>query len=320
MACPAKADRGAVRLTALTTVKIEGDVLEEFVRHTLRFVDRLIVVDNGSLDAAREILGDLVSEGLPLTVWEGEAVPSSAGTRTLLARRAFAAFETDYLLAIDVDEFVRAASRAVLEEALANLDGAHALVPWVTYVPTPSDDAEEPRVLVRLRHRLRTEPRSYSKVFVHRSFAERAGSSLVPGNHAVLEAGAAAESRVLTGIELAHFPVRSLIQIQSKALIGWPKFLAMGFNETHGLAYQWLRLNELLLERADWDANDFYRIAWHYLDEDEKRPELVFDPLPRVELRYNRAQPELLALSIAFTRQLALAYAGRCAAPSAASV
>jgi hypothetical protein len=300
-----------VRLTALTTVKIEGDVVEEFVRHTLRFVDQLIVVDNGSLDASREILRELTSEGLPVSIWEGEAVPTRADHWTAHARRAFAAFETDYLLLLDVDEFVRAPSRPALETALEALGGAHALVPWATYVPTPDDETGEPRVLTRIRHRLRRESRPFFKVIVHRSFVERACASIAPGNHSVSDVDSGVASSALPGIQLAHIPVRSLKQIQSKALIGWPKFLAMGFSEQDGLAYQWLRLNERLLNSPRWDASEFFRFAWHYLDEEEERPELVLDPLPPVELRYQRESPELLALAIRLTRQLALAYAGR---------
>ena len=140
-------------------------------RHTLRFVDQVVVVDNGSLDAANDVLSELQTEGLPSGSGPATAVPSSADPWTPNARRVFATFETDYLLMLDVDEFVRAPSRPALEEALTVLGGAHGLVPWTTYLPTPADDAGEPRVLARIRHRLRHEPRPFYKVFVHRSFA-----------------------------------------------------------------------------------------------------------------------------------------------------
>ena len=160
-----------MRLTALTSTKIEGDIVEEFVRHTLRFVDQVVVVDNGSLDAASDVLSELQSEGLPVCVWPGSAVPASADPWTPNARRAFSTFETDYLLMLDVDEFLRAPSRPALEAALEALGGAHGLVPWTTYLPTPDDDAAEPRVLARIRHRLRHEPRPFFKGLILQRYA-----------------------------------------------------------------------------------------------------------------------------------------------------
>ena len=155
----------AMNLTALALVKIDGDIIEEFVRHTLRFVDRLIVADNVSLDATGEILQALQAEGLPLKVWRLEMIAERAGITTELARRAFAETPCDYLLILDADEFVKTPSRAALEASLSSLPvGAHALVPWETYVPTRDDDPEERRVLARIRYRRRFESRPYSKV------------------------------------------------------------------------------------------------------------------------------------------------------------
>jgi hypothetical protein len=304
-----------VRLTALTSTKIEGDIVEEFVRHTLRFVDQVIVVDNGSLDAANDVLSELQTEGLPVYVWPGWAVPSSADPWTPNARRAFATFETDYLLMLDVDEFLRAPSRGALEAALAGLYGAHGLVAWTTYLPTPDDDAAEPRVLARIQHRLRHEPRPFYKVFVHRSFAEHAGALIAAGNHGVFDAQDDVVLRIIPDVQLAHIPARSLLQLQSKAVLGWPAFLAMGFTEEQEIAYHWRRLNARLLSDATWDNGEFFRLARQYLDgkepETEELPELVFDPLPTVERRYQREPPALLPLAMRFTGQIARAYAAR---------
>ena len=151
---------------------------------------------------------------------------------------------------LDVDEFVRAPSRPALEEALTGLGGAHGLVPWTTYLPTPDDDVGEPRVLARIRHRLRHEPRPFYKVFVHRSFVEHAGALIAAGNHGVFDAQDEVVSTIIPDVQLAHIPVRSLLQLQSKAMLGWPAFLAMGFTEEQEIAYHWRRLNERLLGGA----------------------------------------------------------------------
>ena len=301
-------------LTALTLVKIDGDVIEEFVRHTLQFVDRLIVADNVSLDGTGEILGALQEEGLPLDVWSIEMVAERAGITTELARRAFAETRCDYLLLLDADEFVKAPSRALLESSLAALPtDAHALVPWETYVPTRDDDMSEPRILCRLRHRRRSESVPYSKLFVSRSFARQTRLSVAAGNHFIENGDEALRSIELQGIKLAHFPVRSLGQIQCKALLGWTQYLASGFDREGEIADHWRWLYDRLRKKTNWSFEDFLGVAWHYLDQEQLDPEVVLDPIQPVTCCYPITDPNVLDVAIAYARQLATAYAARAA-------
>ena len=128
------------RLVALTRVKFDGDIIEEYVRHTLRFVDHLYVVDNVSPDATREILAALVAEGLPLTVWHDEIHEGRDGIMTDLAHRVLEHDTADYCAIFDADEFLRVDSRAAFETALARLPvGAHGLVRGSCVRPDPND-------------------------------------------------------------------------------------------------------------------------------------------------------------------------------------
>ena len=78
-------------LYGVSMVRNEADVIEAFVRHNLRALDRLIVVDHGSSDGTREILHALSDEGLPLAVEHDDRdVRRQPETITRLARRAFA--------------------------------------------------------------------------------------------------------------------------------------------------------------------------------------------------------------------------------------
>jgi hypothetical protein len=299
-----------VKLVALTATKIEGDIVEAFVRHTLAFVDRIVVVDNASLDDTRALIDALIDEGLPITVWDGEALTASPHRRTENARRALAEFGCDYLLLLDVDEFVVAPSRVALEREFAALpDGANALIAMRTYVPTADDDPDEVNPIARIRHRLAVEATPFFKVVIARSFLDHREAIVIPGNHAVVDSAGGSTSVKISWTALAHFPVRSMIQLQSKALLGWPRFLAMGFNEVRGLAHHWLRLNEALRDDADWTLEKYLDLANHYQDDERGVPELVLDPLPAPECRYTHVTPSPLAIAIAFTRQVAQAYA-----------
>lgn len=303
-----------MKLVALTVVKIDGDIIEEFVRHTLKFADHMIVVDNASLDRTKEILRALKAEGLRLTVWDAEVIAATPGMTALLARKAFSETGADYLLLLDADEFIKADSRDALEQALAALpEGTHAAVPWVTYVPTRQDDAGQRRILLRLCWRRISEARPFSKLFLSRSFMDRPDATLIYGNHIIKDSEPSVVS-TLDGLELAHFPVRSLRQIQNKALLGWSMFLAMGYTEKDDLAYQWNRLYKKLENNERWSDDDFFQCAWHYLDSETEKPEVIFDPLPSVPCLYSTEEPDLLQISLAYTRQLVLAYAKMTAA------
>jgi len=303
LATPAQATR--FRLVALTRVKFDGDIIEEFVRHTLRFVDHLYVVDNVSPDSTREILDALVAEGLPLTVWEDDIHEGRDGIMTDLAHRVLGRDRADYCVILDADEFLRVESRGAFEAALARLPaGAHATIPWVTYIPTPNDP-DVAQMLGRIRYRQCAEALSFSKVVLARAFADHPSAEVTVGAHSVEYPDAVCSVLPLEGVELAHFPVRSIEQLQGKALLGWSAFLLTGRAGDTMLGYQWRRLYEALQKNHYWGATDLYHFALTYLDADQSGPELALDPMPAVHRKYVRAVPDVLTISIAYTRLLA---------------
>lgn len=56
------------KIISISMVKNEADVIESFVRHTMSFVDMMLVADHSSTDKTPEILRRLREEGLPLFV------------------------------------------------------------------------------------------------------------------------------------------------------------------------------------------------------------------------------------------------------------
>ena len=52
-----------MRLTAVSKVLDETDIIEAFVRHTAAFVSHQIILDNGSCDGTVEILKHLRTKG-----------------------------------------------------------------------------------------------------------------------------------------------------------------------------------------------------------------------------------------------------------------
>jgi glycosyl transferase family 2 len=304
--------RSAPRLIGVARVKNEGDVIEEFVRYNLRFLDSLIVVDNLSFDGTRDILEALRREGLALTILDDPCFANRQAeclTRVAanLAPRSF-----DFLFPLDADEFIKAPDRGHLEAALAALPyGTHGSLPWTTYVPTRFDDAAAPVTLHRITHRHRAESVPFSKVVISRRGYRDKGATIGQGNHHAEYGERIDPGTRLEGVQLAHFPVRSARQLETKALIGWTAYLAMGYENETELGYQKRRIYEKLCVNPHFTEDDLYDVGLTYLDRNGTRgdADLVFDPLPMPEpIRYgDGSMPDLARASIALTRQMALA-------------
>src|SRR5512141_843942 len=134
-----------MRLVGVALVRDEADIIEAFVRNNLVLLDALYVMIHRSADGTREILHALAREGLQLRLAEiREESFNQEGHTNNAARVAFTEDRADFVFPLDADEFIRADSRAALEQALAKLPAGNAgALPWLTYVPT-AQDVESP--------------------------------------------------------------------------------------------------------------------------------------------------------------------------------
>jgi hypothetical protein len=307
-----------MKLHGLARVKNEADVIEEFVRHNLRFVDALTVVDNLSLDDTVPILEALRDEGLPVTVFHDDTLPKRQyETMTRFARASLDEHAWDFLFLLDADEFIKARDRDDVAGALATLPpGVNGLLPWFTYVPDRDAAAGtngSTHVLERMRSRRAAEPvPQYLKCVVSAGFAAAGDLRIAQGNHSATNASGIRAEQVVPGVGLAHFPVRSVAQLQSKILLGWGAYVAMGSPPKR---YGWhqRRLFERLELGEAWTHDDLCDIAARYVDADlsGEPPPIVLDPLPPVPVRYTNGGGRGLQLAARYIRQLADAYAAR---------
>ena len=274
----------------------EADVVEAFVRHNLRYLDAIAVLDHGSLDETASILAQLAGEGLPLVVLgDPERAFRQGARQTELARRFLPEFEADFCFVLDADEFIAAPSRAGLEASLGALPpGCHGLVPLRSYVAGDAAAGDHP--LRRLTRRLREERAVSRKVVLRSTFATHPGAGISLGNHAALEVGAGGAvplaHALLAGVHLAHFPVRSAEQVAKKALLGWLSHRLTrpeDYARAGGPASHWHALFDRLVAGAPVGEALLVEALAAYVGgtgpiRDE---ELVDDPLPApCELRY----------------------------------
>jgi hypothetical protein len=288
-----------MKLTAISMVRNEADVIEAFVRHHAEVVDELIVVDHCSIDGTPELLHALAGEGLPLSIRrETSLVHRQNLVLTGLMHEAATSGRADWVVPLDADEFLVAPAgdvRAVLQELPRDRASR---VELRLYVPSPDDPADESNVLRRIRHRsLERGSRTdgsiiwMSKVVVPAVLARDGRYALAPGDHGLvnLRRDEFTDAPLTDRLVLAHFPVRSASQLARKVLGGFPAHVARPERRPDE-AFHWKRLFDAA-STGRLTPGTLHDFAVEYPARESNRawkPELLLDPVPsRFELRYD---------------------------------
>ncbi len=228
-----------MKVIAIARVKNERDIIEAFVRHHLFHVDRLIVLDDASIDGTWELLLGLEQEGLPLVLLrEASVCFDQHRFTTRMMRLAIDQYDAGWVVPLDADEFVETAGGKPLKEVLAAREPALISVAWQNFVWRPADDdSQDANPVTRLRFRMPPR-RELFKVMVPRQLGLAANATLAQGSHELLLGGVAAPAQPMDEVRLGHFPIRSLQQHAAKVAIGYLKFSALpGWDRIQGFHY-----------------------------------------------------------------------------------
>lgn len=289
-----------MKLAAVAMLRNEADIVESFVRHNLRFVDRMYLIDHDSVDATPAIIAALETEGLPLQSGKDPAAGFRQADRlTQLARHVLAKDGADFVFVLDADEFIRAPDRATLEARLAATRNAPSRVArWQVHV-APDDADGTPLERLRLRVDAPKHP-AMAKVVLGREFLADPRLSLAPGNHWILEPDGRERAPVVLGdVFLAHLPFRSVEQFLAKVINGWLAYkLAHGGAAANAASinWHWRTLYEEWLAGREFANADLRELAvrWYVAAPVPGAAAaaivttLVDDPIPPVELRYTQ--------------------------------
>ena len=297
-------------IAGLCIAKNEADIIEAMVRHNLGFLDHLHVVDNDSADATPGILAALQAEFTGRLSW---SVDRRAGhgqqamTNEILPGLALRTDAAQVVL-LDADEFIRA-ERALFRETLLATD-MPVQMEWMSFVPTPGDDAGERNPVARITHRRKREVLKQGKITVPRGLVGHA--QVGAGNHSLI-AGARVPFLSDRELKLAHYPVRSREQLISKVLIGsWNLRLRGGPVKTE--ASHWRALAERILAGDAITDADVHTVALRWGVDVAVR--VVVDPLMppgAMELRYTPDNAALLERNL-------IAFAESCVKRSSGKV
>jgi hypothetical protein len=212
-------------MLGIAGVKNEQDIIEPFVRHCFRFLDNLIVLDNGSVDDTKRILKDLAREFGNLTVLEDDSFGNPQGERmTRLAQTGLSVYDPEYIVPLDADEFLDVTDKSELAGIFANIPAeGFGLIPWRTFVLTPDMARESPPdVLGSMHWRRRDESPLFYKAVLRVSSRTIDDVAIEHGSHSVrAPSGREIPSVLLSGINVLHFPVRSRDQFVGRIVVGW---------------------------------------------------------------------------------------------------
>ena len=220
------------KIAGIAMVKNEQDIIEPFVRHNIRFLDRLMILDNGSVDDTRLILRKLAAELPTLTVINDDSFGYTQSERmTLLLNGSQTFFPADFVVFLDADEFINIPGETSFDSELARIpSGGFGLIAWTTFVLTPqiinsTEYEEDPLRAMTWRRRVEWEP--FYKAIIRLDGNSAEGVVIAQGNHYVMSAGGAVLKNILLPeLKLYHYPVRNRKQLISKTVVGWMAYLA----------------------------------------------------------------------------------------------
>jgi hypothetical protein len=194
-------------ILGLMFVGNEDDILEQSIRHNIRYLDQLTaVLDFKSVDGSREILENLISEGLPINITFRPAELDLDFRSSFVNQKNAWAY-----VFIDDDEFICGLEPKDLRNIIFHrVDPTFIAIPWKTFVINPRDfDCSDiPRSLKYARKF--EEPKFYKAIYI-RCNAEQP-HKIGAGAHSVLDLAGITFGNLM----LAHYPVRSVKQLTLK--------------------------------------------------------------------------------------------------------
>lgn len=235
-----------MRIASISGIKNESDIIESFVRHNARFIDDFYFIDD-SADKTPEILQKLAEEGFRIfrikfdtRDYQHSKVMTSA-TRYVNQQGQY-----DWIFYLDGDEILYYPSR---DDFLRNLDShKHHQGGTLHHFEMASNgvpffEAANP---LKQCFNVRSYQSLTRKIFIRGDMFDKV--MVGPGQHDAIQLDGNRLDFFESGIQLAHYPVRSAAQYVTRTIIIYTSLLAKLNkipNEGHHAVrqYEWLKQN-----------------------------------------------------------------------------
>ncbi|MDP1552202.1 MAG: glycosyltransferase family 2 protein [Methanobacteriaceae archaeon] len=210
---------------SISMAKNEMDIIESFVRYNSNILDGMIILDNGSTDDTLKILKQLQKEGLLIIILEDEDREfNQAFKMNKLLIKAVEEFNADIIVPLDADEFLISTTGENPRHILEKIE-PHSFyhVPWKTYVPNFGQNELKKFMPSKITF-VRENAEEMNKVILTGELVKDFSAELSKGNHRLVYKKKYENDikQILnSGIQVAHFPIRSKTQGMLKISIGW---------------------------------------------------------------------------------------------------
>jgi hypothetical protein len=270
-----------MQIVTLSVMKNEADIIEIFIRYHLQWVSRMVIVDHGSTDSSARTVQQLIDKGLPLELYFSNEIGHNQNTiLNSCAQQVLKQSRPDWIIPLDIDEFIVAAQPLHLVLAAASKDSPLELL-WKTYIPSTHDDPSEKNVLKRIQHRAVREVGHFAKIAIPEGLLSK-GLRIGMGNHGLTDSRGlpAIKNGPCQELALAHFPVRSPEQFMGKVLAGWLATAAKA-EKAKNEAFHWKRNFDAFISKGMPSYTELQACALELsnLDNNELTQELLWEPL-----------------------------------------
>jgi glycosyltransferase involved in cell wall biosynthesis len=305
------------KVCAVAMVKNESDIIESFVRHTCTFCDQMVILEDLSDDNTLEIIDSLIAEGLPVEVFVNEETfgYKQSENTTMLAHLAIDRHGADLVLPLDADEFLFSVEGVTPRELLEECAGADAyMVFHRNAMPMKPHIPDNRFVPLHFPDFVRQSTHE-NKCFVERRALKEENAVIVLGNHHItLPDRPPHILRLEDRLALAHYPVRSVEQAMTKAIVGWANYMCsydynvskeiMASNQKF-VGYHWYQMYEQIKSKGGLELADLQELMLVYLPDVLAAGQgITLAPLegfhiPDIPLRYTdqtRAQKDFLRI------------------------
>lgn len=215
---------------SLTMVKNEAAIIESFIRYNSKFLDCMVIIDNGCTDGTMRIIDNLKDEGYNLIYYNESTVSyEQIIIENKYMFKIIEEMDSDIIIPLDADEFITGDNNPndILERI--PLDRVY-YMKWRTYVITKSDSREEKFIPSRIRHyRLDSnerceEGKEVTKVIIPTKLAQTFDIVMNAGHHSVMEKKGLLIEKI-TELKIAHFPTTSKEQFESDIYCSYTNYI-----------------------------------------------------------------------------------------------
>lgn len=246
-------------------VKDEIDILPHTLPRMADQLDHIIIADNCSTDGTREYLGMMELLDDYTVIDDNEVAYYQSSKMTALAHRA-REMGADWVVPFDADEVWWPIGNMNLDTGASIIHAA-----LYNHIAT-SLDVETPDPVRRMSWRFQ-DPGGLPKVMCR----THPGLVIEQGNHGAHYPGLGVVQADYQGLQVRHFPYRSVEQMVRKARNGAAAYAAT--NLPHTIGQHWREYGRFLEDSGESAIEEIFN-TWFHFDDPASNPDLVCDPCP----------------------------------------